>query len=162
MDVHEAIVGRRQIKQFKSDAIARDTLTSWLEAASYAPNHRMHQPWKILFIGPETRAKLNHKANFGDAPVVLAFLSAPTDNPVDRDENMIAVSCFIQNFTLLAQANGAGTRWTSVGSTANARTLLGVEADGGDIVEVLGVGYPADVPAVKRRAPIEEKIAEMP
>ncbi|WAH36544.1 nitroreductase family protein [Alicyclobacillus dauci] len=160
MDVMEAIVGRRQIKQFKPDPIDMDQLKSWLEAASYAPNHRMNQPWQILVIGEETRAKLNHKANFGDAPVVLAFVCEPGKTPVDRDENLVAVAAFIQNFCLAAHAAGAGTRWTSIGSTENGHEVLGLGE--GYEAYVLGVGYPHEVPAPKHHTPIEEKMKHLP
>jgi nitroreductase len=60
MDVMDAIKTRRNIKKFKADPVDREQVLSWLEAARYAPNHRMTEPWEIVFIGPETRVKLNH------------------------------------------------------------------------------------------------------
>ncbi|MFB5193237.1 nitroreductase family protein [Alicyclobacillus fastidiosus] len=160
MDTIEAIVGRRNIKQFKAEPIAEATWQKWLEVASYAPNHRMNQPWEILVIGDETRAKLNHRPNFGDAPLVLAIVSQGSEKPVDRDENLVATSSFIQNFCLAAHADGAGTRWTSIGNTPNARETLGV-SDETATIWVLGVGYPVEVPEVKERAPIETKIKQL-
>lgn len=67
------------------------------------------------FVGPETRAKLNHKIDFGGAPVVFAVLSKPADTPFKRDENVMATSCFVQNFLLAAQEAGVGVYWTSMG-----------------------------------------------
>lgn len=157
MDVLQAVVNRRNIKQFKPDAIDEEQLIAWLESASYAPNHRMTEPWEIIVVGPEARAKLNHKANFGDAPVVIAVLSKREANQLDRDENVIAVSCFVQNFNLVAWEAGVGTRWASLGSKPENRAVLGISEDY-DVIGILGVGYPADVPAVKHRTPIREKI----
>lgn len=45
MTITEAIKNRRTIKAFKPDSISEDDLLSWLEAASYAPNHRLNEPW---------------------------------------------------------------------------------------------------------------------
>lgn len=160
MNLSEAIQGRRHIKVFKPDLIDKEALMAWLNTASYAPNHRMNQPWEVLLVGDNARASLNHKANFGDAPVVLAFLSKWSDNPVDRDENLIAVSCFIHNFSLLAHAAGAGTRWTSIATQPHAREALQV-GDDYEIVEVMGVGYPVDVPEPKLHTPIEEKFRKL-
>lgn len=160
MNIIEAIEGRKHIKFFKPDGIGKDTLLAWLNTASYAPNHRMNQPWEVILVGAEARAKLNHKANFGDAPVVLAFLSKTAENSVDRDENLIAVSCFIQNFSLIAHANGAGTRWTSVASLPHAREALQVSGNY-EVVEVMGVGYPAEVPQAKPRIPMAEKFKQL-
>lgn len=80
MDIFEAITGRRNIKLFRPDAIDEATWMKWLEAASYAPNHRMNQPWQVIVIGDEARVKINHKPNFGDAPLVLAFVAEGQTN----------------------------------------------------------------------------------
>ncbi|RAV12689.1 nitroreductase family protein [Paenibacillus contaminans] len=161
MEVKQAVTTRRNVKQFKPDPIERELLNGWLEAASYAPNHRMTEPWEILVIGPETRAKLNHKEDFGGAPVVIAVLSTPAQTPFDRDEHVMAVSCFVQNFMLLAHEAGAATRWASFGSSPRNREIMGVP-EGFDVIGVFGVGYPAEVPAVKARTPIAEKLRELP
>lgn len=161
MDLLKAIQNRRNIKFFKPDPIAPSELESWLTVASYAPNHRMNEPWEVLVVGPETRAVLNHKPNFGDAPVVLAFLSKRAEKQMDRDENLIAVSCFIENFCLVAHAAGAGTRWTSLGWGDAARQALGVD-DTYDVVNIMGVGYPNEEPEARMRTAIAEKMRQLP
>lgn len=161
MSIKEVIQRRRTIKSFKKESIKRDDVMSWLEAASYAPNHRMNEPWEILFLGPETRAKLNHKTDLGGAPIALAVLSKPASKQLERDENVMAVSCFIQNFMLLAEEAGAGVFWSSIGAQPQNRELLGA-VDGAEVVGVLGVGYPAEIPALKPRTPIADKVTEMP
>lgn len=158
MTTIEVIKARRTIKVFKPDPINESELMSWLEAASFAPNHRLNEPWEILFIGPETRAKLHHKTDFGSAPVLLAVLSKPAPTPFERDENVMAVSCFVQNFLLAAQAAGAGAYWSSMGGLPKNREILGVP-EGYDVIGVFGVGYPAEVPAAKPRTPITSKIS---
>ena len=161
MNTLEAITSRRHIKQFKPDAVSEDLLKKWLSAASFAPNHRMVEPWKVLVVGPETRAALKHGANFGEAPVVLAFLSQTSENPIDRDENLIATCAFIQNFCLAAWNEGVGTRWTSIGTKQGTRDILQVP-DQYEVVEILGVGYPNEVPLAKERTPITNKLDYLP
>jgi nitroreductase len=161
MDVMDAIMTRRNIKKFKADPVDRDQVLSWLEAASYAPNHRLTEPWEIVFFGPETRAKLNHKANFGDAPVLFALLSKPATSSFARDENVIAAACFAQNFLLAATEAGLGVTWTSIGALAHNRELMEVPSNY-DVIGILGIGYPAEVPAIKPRTPIMEKMRELP
>lgn len=156
-----AVRTRRNIKSFKPDPIDRELLEELLQAASFAPNHRMTEPWEIRFIGPATRSLLNHKTNFGDAPVVLAVLSTPAKTEVDRDEHYAAVSCFILNFMLAAWEKGIGTGWSSLGVSKHAKELLGVEP-GYDVVGLIPVGYPAEVPESKPRTPIKEKIKDLP
>lgn len=161
MNVEELIRTRRNIKKFKNDPISKEQVVAWLETASYAPNHRLNQPWQVLWVGPETRLKLNHKTNFADAPVVLAFLSASGQTSLERDENLTAVSCMMENFCLLAHAAGAGTRWSSHGASASSREILGVSA-GYDVVSMLAVGYPEELPAPRERIAMSEKFTVLP
>jgi nitroreductase len=157
LDIQKVITNRRNIKKFKADKVDDDLLKSWLQSASMAPNHKMTEPWEILFIGPGNRAKLNHKTNFGNAPVVLAILSKHGSSNVERNENIAAVSCFIQNFMLMAWASGVGTFWSSIGISSIVRDTLNVP-DNYDVVGILGVGFPEEVPEAKERTPIEMKI----
>lgn len=160
MTINDIITNRRTIKSFKPDPIPEKEVLGWLEAASYAPNHKMNEPWELLFIGPETRAKLNHKADFFGAPVVFAVLSQPGATPFQRDENLIAVSCFVQNLLLSAHEAGAGSFWSSLGASAQSREIMGVPDDY-DVVGVIAVGYPEEVPAPKPRTPIASKIKHL-
>lgn len=84
MNVLEVIKSRRIIKKFKPEPIDDQLIVTWLQAASLAPNHRLTEPWEIIFIGPETRAKLNHKTNFGNAPVLMAVLSKHGASEAER------------------------------------------------------------------------------
>jgi nitroreductase len=161
MNVVDVIKTRRNTKKFKPDPVDQDQVLSWLETASYAPNHRLVEPWEILWIGPETRAKLNHKTNFSDAPILFALLSTPASSSLDRDEHVIAVSCFAQNFLLAAHAAGLGVTWTSIGATPRSRAIMEV-TEGYDVIGIFGVGYPAEDPVLKPRTPITAKMKNLP
>ncbi|PFP26819.1 nitroreductase [Bacillus sp. AFS073361] len=161
MDTLDAIKTRRNIKKFKSMEIDQNLIDTWLEAASMAPNHRMTEPWEIFFIGAETREKLNHKTNFGNAPIVMMVLSKRGATTVETEENAMATACFIQNFNLAAWSEGVGTFWSSIGITPKNRAILQVP-DGYDIIGVLGVGYPEVIPEPKPRTPIKNKISNLP
>jgi nitroreductase len=160
MDINEVIKNRRIIKKFKQDPVDLILLKSWLQLATFAPNHRMTEPWEVLFLGPETRAKINHKTNFGQAPVAIAVLSKHGSSEVEKNENMVAASCFIQNFMLLAWSNGIGTSWSSIGVAQSVRNTLLV-ADDYEIVGIFGVGYPEEIPLIKKRTPIDNKITHL-
>jgi len=157
----EVIRSRRNIKKFKPDEVKEEDLMTWLQAASMAPNHRMTEPWEILFLGKETREKLNHKTNFGNAPVVMAVLSKNGMTQIELIENALATACFIQNFNLAAWADGVGSFWSSIGASERNREILGVP-DGYEVIGVLGVGYPEIIPEPKPRKPIAEKIKRLP
>jgi nitroreductase len=157
----EIIKTRRNIKSFKSDMVDLNLVQNWLEAAAMAPNHRMTEPWEVYFIGENTREKLNHKTNFGNAPILIAVLSKQGSTKVETEENVVATSCFIQNFNLAAWDAGVGTFWSSIGITPKNRELLGIPDDY-DIIGVLGVGYPEVIPEPKPRTPMKTKIRHLP
>jgi nitroreductase len=161
MNVIHAIMTRRNIKEFKPDPIDQQQVISWLEAASYAPNHRLTEPWEIIFLGTETRARLNHKTNFGGAPLAFAVLSKSGASQLERDENVMAAACFVQNFLLASHEAGVGASWSSIGASPRSREILGVP-EGYDVIGVFGVGYPANVPAVKERTAITAKTSYLP
>jgi nitroreductase len=161
VNVLEAIVSRRTIKQFKPDPVSEEKVKEWLQAAAYAPNHRMTEPWEVMFVGKETRAQVKHKTDFGGAPLLLAVAATPAKTTIDRDEHLEAVACFIQNFMLLAHAEGVGTGWSSIGSSPRVRNLLGLP-QGCEVVGFIPVGYPLEVPKPKPRTPIEQKIRHLP
>nr|WP_263326180.1 nitroreductase [Neobacillus sp. Marseille-Q6967] len=161
MNILNLIKERRNIKKFKTDPIEQERIYTWLEAASMAPNHRMTEPWEIYYVGNETRVKLNHKTNFGNAPILIAILSRHGATKVETEENAAATACFIQNFNLAAWAEGAGTFWSSIGITPKNRSILGVP-DNYDLIGVLGVGYPEVIPDPKPRTPIKNKIHFLP
>lgn len=160
MNVLDVIKTRRNIKKFKPDVVGEELVFTWLEAAAMAPNHRMTEPWEIYFIGEETRGKLNHKTNFGNAPILMAILSRHGATEVETAENAMATACFIQNFNIAAWADGVGTFWSSIGITAKNRDVLAVP-ENFDIIGVLGVGYPEESPEPKPRTPIKNKIKSL-
>ncbi|MEH7494801.1 nitroreductase family protein [Neobacillus niacini] len=160
MDILEIMKSRRNIKNFKPDPIDPDELQSWLNAAAMAPNHKMTEPWEIYMVGSETRTKLNHKINFGNAPVVFAVLSKHGKTDIETEENKLATACFVQNFNLAAWSEGVGTFWSSMGGNPKNREILGVP-DGYDVIGVFGVGYPNEIPEPKQRTPIENKLKQL-
>ncbi|WML31268.1 nitroreductase [Neobacillus sp. OS1-32] len=161
MNILDLIKSRRNIKKFKVDAVDSNLIQQWLEAAAMAPNHRLTEPWEICVIGPETRKKLNHKTNFGNAPFVMAVLSRHGATKVETEENAAATACFIQNFNLAAWSEGVGTFWSSIAIKGSNRQLLEIP-ENYDVLGVLAVGYPEEIPEPKPRTSIKEKIKYLP
>lgn len=161
MNILDAINTRRNIKKFKPDTVKEELIYSWLQAASMAPNHRMTEPWEIYIIGSETRAKLNHKTNFGNAPFLMAILSKQGSTKIETDENAMSTACFVQNFNLAAWAEGVGTFWSSIGAKGKNRVTLSIP-ENYDLIGVLAVGYPEEIPEPKPRTSIISKIKNLP
>ncbi len=161
MNIIELIKERRNIKKFKADSIDPRKVQFWLQAAAMAPNHRMTEPWEIYVIGPETRSSLNHKTNFGNAPLVMAVLSRHGHSAIETTENALATACFIQNLNLAAWSEGAGTFWSSIGNTPKNRTILGIPDDY-DVIGVIAIGIPEEIPEPKPRTSIANKMKNLP
>lgn len=58
MLLHDALLSRRTIYKNDGRAVPGDVLDRALEAARWAPNHKMTQPWRFVVAGPETRAQI--------------------------------------------------------------------------------------------------------
>lgn len=161
MNILDVIKTRRIIKKFKRDMIDKNIIITWLQAAAMAPNHRMTEPWEVYFIGKETRSNLKHKTDFGNAPVLLAVLSKHGSTAIERAENAAATACFIQNLLLAAWSEGVGSAWSSIGISPKNHLLLSIP-DNYDLLGILAIGYPEEIPAPKPRTPIEKKIKNLP
>ena len=48
--VIDAIRSRRSVREFTDRAVANDQLGGWLEAACWAPNHRLAEPWRFIVL----------------------------------------------------------------------------------------------------------------
>ena len=49
----QLIKERRSIRKFKPDKVSNEILEELLEIASYAPNHRLTQPWRFIIYKNE-------------------------------------------------------------------------------------------------------------
>lgn len=139
MDVMDAILTRRSIGKVKQDPIAKETIESILEAAVWAPNHRLTEPWKFFVLTGEGRGRLGDAlarialADAADpnspesvvkaeaaqnkalrAPVIIAAAVTPSDRKdVIELEEYGAVNAAIQNMLLVIHALGLGAVWRS-------------------------------------------------
>ncbi len=140
MEVMEAIQKRRSIKpeKMKPDPLDRALIEQLLEAANWAPSHRLTEPWRfIVFTGDarqsladaicETmrgeddpviaatdprRKKIEHKLQC--APAAIAIICAPSDKPkVELHEEIASTAIAGQNMHLAARGLGLAGFWSS-------------------------------------------------
>jgi nitroreductase len=178
MELLDVIRSRRTAKSFLPTVPPREVIEEMLEAAVWAPNHRMSEPWRFFVFAGAAREALGRlmaddlidtmpdadesqraatlEAQLKKAtrsPIVIAVTcDPPTDPRVLAWEDLSAVSCAIQNMLLVAEARGLATRW-STGIACDSRRVrrhLGL----GDDVLIVGyiyAGYAAaPVPVVPR------------
>jgi nitroreductase len=133
--VTTAIQGRRTIKEFRSDPVPEETLWRILDAARWAPNHRLTEPWRIAIIGTQSRealadalafltassqdpsvmakAKDEARRKVVSSPVLLAVTCRLAGNPGQEVEDLAAVCAAVQNLQLAAWGEGIGTHWNT-------------------------------------------------
>ncbi|MBP6772500.1 MAG: nitroreductase [Gemmatimonadaceae bacterium] len=185
MQLADAIRHRRSIRKFTERAPSRDELQLMVDAATWAPNHRLTQPWRFAVLGPEARAsyglalgnrKAKKAANETDAerirtetaashraqPCMVIVSMTLNDNMEIREEDYAATMMAVQNFMLTAVSIGLGThiRTGAIMDDPAARAAAGTE-DGERIVAVLTVGEPAEVPEAKARRAAAELLRWM-
>ncbi|MDE2786095.1 MAG: nitroreductase [Chloroflexota bacterium] len=178
--VYEAIHNRRMNNEFTEFAPSREALQRMLDAAVWAPNHRLTNPWRFFVLekGGEKRAEVaqlaydnlfarsgNHENADGsrqrvlDAPALIYVYSVPADSEEMTQENYAAACCAVQNLLLAAVAEGLAGDW-STGNTTRHPALaetLGGEPDW-TMVGALFIGQPSR-PSASVRAPADEVTA---
>src|ERR687898_861221 len=57
MDVLEAIRTRRTVGKIRAEMPPRELIEELLEAATWAPNHRLNEPWRFFVLAGEARER---------------------------------------------------------------------------------------------------------
>ena len=172
--VYEAIHARRMNNDFSAAVPPREALERMLDAAVWAPNHRLTNPWRFYALekGGAKRAEVaqlaydnlynrsgnrEHAAGSRqrvlDAPALIYVYSIPDERDGMTQENYAAACCAVQNLLLAAVAEGLAGDW-STGNVVRHPGLaaaLGAEPDW-TMVGALFIGYPAR-PSASVRTP---------
>ena len=177
MSVYEAIHSRRMNNEFTDDVPPRESLQRMINAAIWAPNHRLTNPWRFFVLekGGAKRTEVaqlaydNQMARSGnqdaahgsrqrvlDAPALIYVYSVPGDREDITQENYAAACCAVQNLLLAAVAEGLAGDWSTGNTTRHPRLAetLGGEADW-MMVGALFIGQPSRPSASVRAAPAE-------
>ena len=183
MDVLEAIRTRRMIGAFAPEPPPRAAIERLVQAAVWAPNHHLTEPWRFhVLVGPAREALAGAVAEWlrgperpvenpeGEARAMRAkLLRSPAivivtqarDIQADdvRDlEDYAACACATHNLLLAAHAEGLAAKW-STGKLARfpaVKQFLGISPED-RVVGFVYLGYAApNIPRPRgsRRAPI--------
>ena len=180
VSVYEAIHNRRMNNEFSDAVPDREALQRMLDAAVWAPNHRLTNPWRFFVLekGGEKRAEVaqlaydnlfarsgNHENADGsrqrvlDAPALVYVYSVPADSEEMTQENYAAACCAVQNLLLAGVAEGLAGDWSTGNTTKHPQLAetLGGESDW-TMVGALFIGQPSR-PSASVRAPADEVTA---
>jgi len=169
-DVFNLIKSRRTCYKFLNaeqfPVQSKDVIKA-VEAATFAPNHKMTQPWRFFVLGPDMTQKLSEiyadnraqKKSKGDPSLyaclyekaIHKFCTIPTivmvaqvrqEDPITEKEDYAACSCAIQNFKLMAWQLKMGVQWSSGPIINDIRTydLLSIDPDLFTLIGALYIG----------------------
>lgn len=172
VSLYQALYGRRMAWKFKDEPVPEGVIQRMLDAAVWAPNHRMTEPWRFFVLEKESLMRrkvgqlahdfvMEHRNNPDrasaarhkvlDPPVVVYVYSVPGPNDEVTRENYAAVCCAVQNILLAGVAEGLAVSWETGGITRHPdlKETLGADADW-MMVGMLSIGVPAENPASLR------------
>ena len=180
VSVYAAIHDRRMNNDFSDHVPDRAALQRMLDAAVWAPNHRLTNPWRfyVLEQGGEKRAavaQLAYDHQFArtgneenaagsrqlvlEAPALIYVYSITGDSEDMTQENYAAACCAVQNLLLAAVAEGLAADWSTGNVTRHPQLAetLGAEAHW-TMVGALFIGQPSR-PSASVRTPADEVTA---
>jgi nitroreductase len=151
MDAWLAIASRREVRDYRPDALPDDVVRRILEAGRISGSSKNHQPWRFVVV--RSRELLDRLAGVVRTPGNLA--TAPLFVAVLADDHARAhFDCgrAVQNMLLAAWNDGVGSCPNGFADEDAARELLGVRPDQ-QLVAGLSFGYPARSRRPERRTP---------
>lgn len=172
---------RRTIALFEDRSVDQQHVLDAVEAARWAPNHRLTEPWKFYLLGEAATAATLHwvevivseRANpevgkrkaekWAKVPGWVIVTCPRSDDALLQQEDYAACACAIQNFSLYLWNVGIGMKWSTGSITRDARYLnaVGIDTDNEFIVGLISYGYPKMIPTQKRRD-VEDIVTHLP
>jgi nitroreductase len=169
MDLETAIRTRRTHKAFRPDAVPRETLDELFELARWAPAHNLTDPWRFRVVGPEALAALKQAAGpesapkLDRAPTLVVVSSVKNEDPVQDEEDLLAVA--VAGYIVLLAAHGRGLAgyWRTPGvlRTPEGRAAVGLP-DNEHFVGLLHLGWCRQDKEPPERAPSSEFVTYLP
>jgi nitroreductase len=188
MDVLEAIRTRRTAGKIRPDVPPRELLEELLDAATWAPNHRLNEPWRFFVVAGEARERFGElmaadacreRPDADDekradilqsqlkkatrSPVIIAVAcDPPSSAKIDPVEDVCAVACGVQNMMLAAHAKGLVTKWSSGQAchSPSIKSFFGLTPEH-QILGYIYLGYPDEPLKDGSRTPHHEKTTWM-
>lgn len=177
----EVLRGRRTIELFLQTEVPRSLVNEAVEAATWAPNHHVSEPWHFYVLGDETKercldlgrdivtAKNGEKAGdfkrqiWSEKPGWLVVTCQRSDDELLQKEDYAACCAAVQNLTLYLWKAGVGSKWTTGDITRDSRFLdiVGIDETQAFVVGLIWYGYPKMTPTQTRKD-LRESLTETP
>ncbi len=177
----EVLKGRRTINLYLDLEVPRELVRDAIEAATWAPNHHVTEPWRFILMGSDAVARTvdlvreitaakkgaefaEFKAkSWAEKPGWLTVTCRHSEDPLLEREDYAACSVAVQNFMLYLWKAGVGSKWTSGDITRDPRffEILGIDAAAEFVVGMIWFGYPRVTPQQSRK-PLADVLTELP
>ena len=183
--VLDAIKTRRSARRLKeNEEPTKEMIETILEAATWAPNHHLTEPWRFVILKGEARKNLGEAMHFAllreirqddlerekklesekqkplRAPVLIALISAPKiDEKVVVQEELIAAGAALQNILLAAHSLGLGAmvRTGRTSYSKEVREFFRMK-ENESLVGLIYLGYHSEPYSEGKRAGLENKV----
>jgi len=177
----EVLRGRRTIERFLQTPVPAGLVDEALEAATWAPNHYVTEPWRFILPGDETVARIidlcvdivtaqkgpelaaHKKKSWSEKPGWLIVTCPHNDDARREREDYAACCAAVQNFMLYLWKAGVGSKWTTGDITRDPRffRIIAVDPAEAFVVAMVWFGFPKITPAQSRRD-LDEILERLP
>ena len=172
LSVYHAIYGRRSAWKFSDKPVDKMAVERMLDAAVWAPNHRLTEPWRFFVLeqgSPERlkaadlayefqlqRTEDEKRADAArqkvlEPPIAIYVYTVPGPHDETTKENYASVCIAAHNISLAGTAEGLAVTWETGGVTRHPalKGLLGAD-ESWEIATMLLVGHPGEHPPARR------------
>ena len=179
LSVYHAIYARRSAWKFSVEPVDLMAIERMLDAAIWAPNHRLTEPWRFFVLEQDSpvRARAaelaaeyemqrtgdHRRADAArqkvlDPPIVLYVYNVPGPDEETTRENYASVCIAAHNISLAGAAEGLAVTWETSGVTRHPglKELLGAD-ESWEMATMLLIGHPGEHP-VSRRSPASKAV----
>jgi len=170
-DFAETLQSRRTIELFLQTPIPDRLINDAIEAAVWAPNHHVTEPWHFYTLGDATKercldlcqeittSKVNEKAgefkrqSWSEKPGWLVVTCRRSPDELLQQEDYAACCAAIENLMLFLWKAGVGCKWSTGEITRDARfhEIVGINSATEFVVGLIWYGYPKLTPAQSRK-----------
>jgi len=177
----DVIRGRRTINFYLQKPVPQQLIRDAIEAATWAPNHHVTEPWSFYLLGKEAIGacvdlvrtivtdKKDAKAgefkakNWAEKPGWLVVTCRKSADELMQTEDYAACCTAIQSLMLYLWKAGVGSKWTTGDITRDPRffEIVGIDDDQEFVVSMLWYGYPKVTPTQSRKN-LDDVLTELP
>ena len=176
----EVLRSRRTVNLYLQTPVPDALVEEAIEAATWAPNHHVTEPWRFYLLGRESiddcldlvhdivagrkddKAAAFKRQSWSEKPGWLVVTCRKSGDELRQQEDYAACAAAIQNFMLYLWKAGVGSKWTTGDITRDKRffRIVGISSEE-FVVGLIWYGYPKLTPT-QSRLDMEEVLVKRP